>query len=107
MGSMRKREPVITDRRLRALERYRVEKGLSYTDMSQLLGAPAPQNYNNWRYRNSLPKQYWDVADALVAASGDPSLDLEIMSLTKDMDERQKRATLLHMRALLGNDSDS
>ena len=44
------------------VEAVRIQLGLTKTDVSKTLGAPTPQNYNNWVYRGSMPKNYFPVA---------------------------------------------
>lgn len=43
------------------LERYRKNAGLQKSDMARLFGVP-DQNYNNWVYRGSLPKDQYQTA---------------------------------------------
>lgn len=47
------------------LENYRTENGLSKADMARIFGV-VPQAYNNWVYRNSLPKDQIEKAARLI-----------------------------------------
>lgn len=48
------------------LEEYRVSQGKSKADMSLLVGANSNQQYNNWVYRGSLPKKFYEKAVAII-----------------------------------------
>ncbi len=50
------------------LEKYREKEGLNKADMARLFEV-AEQNYNNWVYRNSLPKAYYSQALRLLEAN--------------------------------------
>ena len=47
------------------LEDHRKREGLKKSDMARLFSVE-PQNYNNWVYRNSLPKDHYGVAYAIL-----------------------------------------
>lgn len=59
---------------LKEIEKRRLELGLKKTEMAQLFGVE-PQNYNNWVYRGSLPKEQYTTALTLLG------LDQEGLSL--------------------------
>lgn len=44
------------------LEKYRDRQGISKADMSLRMGANSNQHYNNWVYRGSLPKKFYEKA---------------------------------------------
>lgn len=50
------------------VEKYREETGQTKADMARRFGVPE-QNYNNWVYRNSLPKDYYPIAQALLTGN--------------------------------------
>lgn len=50
---------------IQELENYREQKSLKKADMARLFGVPE-QNYNNWVYRNSLPKEQMDKARGIL-----------------------------------------
>lgn len=56
---------------LKKLEAYRKQKRISKTDMARLLGANSPQQYANWVYRGSLPKDFYEVAMQILGADTD------------------------------------
>lgn len=47
------------------LEAFRETESLKAADMARLFGV-APQNYNNWVYRRSLPKDHFKRAEAIL-----------------------------------------
>lgn len=55
-----------TDIRVRSLERLRKSFGWTKTQMARQLGLAAMQNYSNWVSRNSIPKEYMDLADRFI-----------------------------------------
>lgn len=52
---------------MKELEEWRAARGLKASDMARKLGAPSSQYYTNWVARDSLPKDYYFVAEELVA----------------------------------------
>lgn len=48
------------------IESYREKSGLGKADMARIFGVPE-QNYNNWTYRGSLPKAYYERAREILA----------------------------------------
>jgi len=89
------------DKRLKALERFRKDKGLKHADIAKLLGANSLQSYNNWRYRDSLPKEYYDVADKILGGTVNPELDLKIIERVSALSDGDKELALLYLEALL------
>lgn len=55
------------------LEAYRIARGLKRVDMARIFGVDQ-QRYNNWVYRNSLPKQFYPKAQALLKAAGNTDI---------------------------------
>jgi len=53
------------------VEEKRRELGLSKADVARQLKAPTSQNYNNWVYRNSMPKHFYDAAYTFLGISAD------------------------------------
>ena len=51
---------------IKKLERYRVRQGKTKAEMSLLIGANSNQHYNNWVYRESLPKKFYEKAMELI-----------------------------------------
>lgn len=47
------------------VEKYRIDNNLSKADLARYFGV-LPQNYNNWVYRKSLPKEFIGAAFSLV-----------------------------------------
>ena len=47
------------------IEEIRERRGLKQADMARRFGVPS-QNYNNWVYRGSLPKEHYEVALRLI-----------------------------------------
>lgn len=45
---------------MQQIEKLRKERGLSKAEMARRFGVEN-QNYNNWTYRNSLPKEFYEV----------------------------------------------
>lgn len=88
-------------RRLEKLEEYRKANGLKHADIARMIGANSLQSYNNWRYRGSLPKEYFDTVDRLLMA--DSQIDQEILERLGQLTDSQKAAALLHLKALLGD----
>jgi len=58
---------------IKSIENYRVARSLTKADMARIFGVPL-QNYNNWVYRGSLPKEYFREARRLV---GDVEIERE------------------------------
>lgn len=50
------------------LDRYQKVNGLKAADMARLFDV-VPQKYNNWRYRNSLPKEFYSCAENLLSTN--------------------------------------
>ncbi len=44
------------------VEKHRLELGLTKAEVARMLKAPTSQNYNNWVYRASMPKNFYDAA---------------------------------------------
>lgn len=51
------------------LERYRKENGLKKSEMARMFKVES-QNYNNWVYRGSLPKEFYDLAILITTKDG-------------------------------------
>jgi SOS-response transcriptional repressor LexA len=49
------------------LEEWRRARGLKASEMARMLGAPKSQYYTNWVARDSLPKDYYPIAEELIA----------------------------------------
>lgn len=54
------------------IEALREDRGMTKADMARAFGLEASQNYNNWVYRGSLPK---DRINAALKILGRPALD--------------------------------
>lgn len=57
------------------IEKFRVSEGLTKADMARLFDVPL-QNYNNWVYRNSLPKDRFATAMDLLAKANHSTANL-------------------------------
>ncbi len=53
---------------IKELEKIRTELGIKQSQMAQRIGVPN-QNYNNWIYRNSIPKEYIDKVREIITLS--------------------------------------
>ena len=74
------------------LEKYREQKGLKKADMARLFGVDS-QNYNNWVYRNSLPKEFYEKALSIIGAKAEDIISLIVVESAPLSDEN-KRAVL-------------
>lgn len=54
------------DKLIDALEDWRAARGMSKASMARLVGANSSQVYTNWVNRDSLPKEYYAVAMAIL-----------------------------------------
>jgi len=63
---------------IESLENYRVERGLSKADMARKFDV-ALQNYNNWVYRSSLPKEHMPLAQALISETPESNNATELL----------------------------
>ena len=62
------------------LEAHREEEGISKAQMSRLMQANSLQQYNNWVYRKSLPKEWHARAFKILRGAGkDIVLEQEIL----------------------------
>lgn len=55
---------------IESLEKYRQSHGLSKADMARRFDVPL-QNYNNWVYRSSLPKEHIALAQKLLSEANE------------------------------------
>jgi len=82
---------------IKKVEDYRTSKGLNKADMARLIGANSSQQYNNWVYRGSLPKEYYDRALRILETEGIESrLDAEILEKLEKL-PKSKAALVLQM----------
>lgn len=82
---------------LKRLEQYRVEAGLTKTELSRLLGCKSVETYTNWLGRDSLPGAYVEIAKKVL---GDvPSLSKAKLDLIKKIDSlnEEDKATILRL----------
>lgn len=54
--------------RISRIEEWRQDQGFSKADLARYFGVDN-QTYNNWTYRNSLPKEYYDRADQILSGN--------------------------------------
>lgn len=92
------------DMRLKRLEKYRKDNGLKHADIARLLGVNNLETYNNWRYRNSVPKAYLDKIDPLIEGQNE-DLDLEIITKLSKLPAHKKRLAEMYLDALLNEKS--
>ena len=62
------------------LEKYRKDRGISKTDMAKAFGV-VPQNYNNWTYRGSLPKEHIKKASQILGLTSPASNEIAAAAL--------------------------
>lgn len=87
------------DKRLEKLEEYRTANSLAHADIARLLSLENEQTYNNWRYRNSVPKQYYEAVDLIVGPHA--GLSTEIISKIDRLNESKKKLAIMYLDALL------
>lgn len=76
---------------LNDLEDFRERNGLAKADMARRFDVPL-QNYNNWVYRNSLPKDKIDLAHEILASEkpkGSRGILTKIAREAADLSERE------------------
>lgn len=54
--------------RISRIEEWRQDQGFSKADLARYFGVDS-QTYNNWTYRNSLPKEYYDRAEQILSGN--------------------------------------
>ena len=54
------------DKLIDGLEDWRASRGMSKASMARLIGAASSQVYTNWVNRDSLPKEYYAIAMAIL-----------------------------------------
>lgn len=80
------------------IEKYRETNRLSKADMARLFGVPL-QNYNNWVYRSSLPKEHYEFAQSLISKNSSKALVIDsILSEAKDLTLAQQEEVLRYVR---------
>lgn len=87
---------------IKKVEGYRTSKGLTKADMARLIGANSSQQYNNWVYRGSLPKEYYARAHRILETEGMESrLDAEILEKLEKLPEAKAALVVQMIESLL------
>ena len=79
--------------RIDALEKWRIDHGLSKTEMAARMGCNSPQQYGNWVARGSLPKDYFERADRLLGVKTEYR-DSAFSTLTPEQKRKAVRSLL-------------
>lgn len=87
------------DKRLKKLEEFRTVNKLGHSDIARMLKLEHEQTYNNWRYRNSVPKQYYEAVDLLVGPNA--GLGAELIAKIDRLNEPGKKLAIMYLDALL------
>lgn len=94
----------LVDKLVQKLEKYRKANGLTKADMARLVGANSNQQYNNWVYRGSLPKEFYTRVATILGTDGELSrIDAEIISKIEQLPEAKAALVLQMIDSLLGD----
>lgn len=92
---------------IQQVEEYRISKGLIKAEMAKLIGANSSQQYNNWVYRNSLPKEYIPRAQRLLETQDkEIRLDAEILEKIERLPEAKAALVIQMIDGLLDTPTD-
>tara|TARA_R110000851_G_scaffold225597_1_gene378399 strand:- start:148 stop:456 length:309 start_codon:yes stop_codon:yes gene_type:complete len=95
------------DELIKMLEEWRVERGISKTDMAHKLGTTAPQNYTNWIGRGSLPKEFYGKAVEILTGNGSllskgiEGEELELIEMWRMLDNDFRAGIMTQVKALV------
>lgn len=82
----------MTKSRIKALENWRRENSKTKAWMARYFDVNN-RNYNNWVYRNSLPKEYIDTADKLLKSLTPSTPALALSPEESDLVEHYRLAS--------------
>ncbi len=84
------------------VEKRRKELRLTKVKVAEILGAPAVQNYNNWCYRGSLPKGFFEVAQEFVdgPVAAPSSVEEELIALFRVLDSQDQASVLRFVQSV-------
>lgn len=84
------------------LEAYRLDHGLTKTQMGSFFGV-SYQTYYSWVKRNSIPKAHLETARTILSLSGDASkLNAELLELFSKLPDDKRRILLELAQGFVG-----
>lgn len=87
---------------LTRLEAYRRGTGLTKAELARAIGANSLQQYANWVYRGSMPKEYYDAALRILGQTGDMTKSqAELLGKIEMLNPSEKKVVLQLIDSLL------
>ena len=82
------------------LEEYRKANNLKRVEMAKIFGVE-PQNYNNWVYRRSLPKEHIEKAKRVLGHTDSLSdSEMELLESWRDLSPESQRLVIAQFKVL-------